>query len=467
MISIIAKFGASIKCLKISRTRLAMSTFLEILSLVPNLEHLVIESLQLQDEKSLKQRKISSDNDLNLHQLKKLRYQGNVVGRDAILAVFDRLPVGELTELDLICFELNAVVVLFKRQTNIVKLEVTEFIFTVSDRFDIFDSLTLQSLVISSYSSPDIAIFLSNQTQLKSLTIPHAEAKEDLLNFVANHFTKLETLSINMSRAPSALCKANISNIKSLKDLSVGFGVEELAATSQLESLAEYPYFGITSLFLYHNLLNVNLVQALAKSLTKLKALKLYCYNQGNSDNDIHTIISAVMANFNFVEVLHIRGKINGHYHLNNGDYFNPKLTELIAPLPNCASTSTICLNKLIADYPNLKKLQIDWNLITSLQFRAILNGCTKLESLTFIDCAERLTEDDLNYVKDHKNNLKFISLGGLKSQFTDELKIRLSATFGVLICNNYSLRIMAVDRHTLNRERRSKEKGLGGGDFS
>ncbi len=430
-----------------------LSEFLEILSLVPNLEHLDIERLDLREKDVVrKRRKTSNDNDLDLHQLKKLCFRGNnIVERDEFLAIFKRLPVGVLTELKLSSFKFNAAFVLFQRQTNIIKLEMTGFVFKASDPIHILDDLQLESLVISSYSNNgEIERFLSNQTQLKSLTIPYADATEDCLNFVANHQTELETLSITISTAPSASCKANISKMKSLHHLSVF--VNEDTATNQLESLTEYPHFGITSLSLHDRFLNVNLVQALAKSLTKLKAFKLYVYH--NTE-----IVNTIMSNFNFVEVLHIRGDVDGYHTSVDGDCFNPKLTELIAPLPKNAPK--MYLNKLIADYPNLKKFQIDWDLITSSQFRLVLNGFTKLESLTFIGSAERLTMDDLNYLTDHKYNLKFVSLGGLRIRFTDELKRRLSATFGVIICNDYIVRIMAVDRQTMNRERKSTEKGL------
>lgn len=447
VISVIAKFGASIKCLRFNNNTMSMSEFLEILSLIPNVQHLIFNYIRLRAEDMPLKRKRSTNRDLNLYQLKKLRFWCGC-HTDAFLAVFDRLPVGALAELELTTFRLNTVAVLIKRQTNITKLIMTIYELdskaTVPD--DIFDNLQLESLKMS-YSSCDnfnIAALLSKQTQLKSLSMPYVNTEEDVLNVVANQFTELKALSINISKAPSARCIANISKLKRLKYWSLSL---KNTSTNQLDSLARYPNVGITSLSLDHDFLQVDLVPALAKTLTKLKVLKFY-----GRDN-CTTLVNAILRNFNFVEVLHIRGDIDTYYQLNDGDCFNPKLTELIFPLPRSATS----LNKLIADYPNVRKFQIDWDSIESWEFRRILNGFTQLKSLTFIGSAGELTIDDLNCLKDYRNNLKFISFGGIQVRLTDDLKRHLSASFGVVIYDNYRLN-MAIDRHTMNRERQSKE---------
>lgn len=68
-ISIIEKFSVTFKCL-ILRGTLEMSDFLEILSLVPNVEHLHFESLYLQTD----QQTMPSNEDLNLRELKTLKF---------------------------------------------------------------------------------------------------------------------------------------------------------------------------------------------------------------------------------------------------------------------------------------------------------------------------------------------------------------------------------------------------------
>lgn len=412
---------------------------MEILSLIPNAEHLIFSCLNLRDNWEIKRRRVFDDNDLNLRKLKKLQFIGdNLVRKDKFLAVFDRLPVGVLQELELRTFIFTAAIVFLRRQTNIKRLEIDSFIVDVPDSIGILDDLQLESLVICAYSTSTVAKILSKQTQLKTLSIPYTDTDEDLLHLVVIHLTKLERLSIQIGTPPSPLCIANISKLINLKDFQVSLGID--STTFQLESLTRYS-IGITSLeYIRSKLLSVDLVKALAKSLPKLKVLKLSC-SVNSSD-----IINAVLTNFNFIEVLHIIGGVNGDNGLNIGNCFNPKLTDLMAPLPENISRSY--LTKLIADYPNLKKFMIAWDPVASWEFRQILDGFTKLESLTFYGSAEMLRVDDLDYLIDHRNHLKFVSLGKIFT-LTNKRKRRFSSVFSVIVCNNDRF-IMAVDRFAM-----------------
>lgn len=113
---------------------------------------------------------------------------------------------------------------------------------------------------------------------------------------------------------------------------------------------------------------------------------------------------------------------------------------------------------------PNLGKLQINCDPVASWEFRQILDGFTELESLTLFGSAGRLRADDLDYLMDHRNNLKYVSLGGTYVQFsvTDEQEIRFSKIFSVIArTRNSNQFIMAADKFTLDNERRLHEDRL------
>lgn len=201
MISIVKKFSASIKYLRI-KVEMAMSELLEILSLVPKVEELALD-LQLPVEDTLSLQEMSSNGDLNLHRLKKLYFSSYST---EFLAVFSRLPVGVLRELELQYVDLfRAAIFLFKRQTNIKKLKLKSY--RVDDDVtmisDIFDNLKLESLELYHGSNFIIATVLSKQAKLKSLTLKDVAVDRKIMNFVGNQLTELETFSVDISVTPT------------------------------------------------------------------------------------------------------------------------------------------------------------------------------------------------------------------------------------------------------------------------
>ncbi len=424
---------------------------MEILSLVPNAENLDFDSLSLRVEKmptSPTINETSVNDDLDLYQLKKLRFYRC---DEEFLPVVNRIPVGVLTELELSDVNLNAYALLFQRQTNIKKLCCAHslgdlYCTTIAD--DILDGLKLESLNwwYSIRDNINNAIVLSKQMQLKSLTLLNTEFDEEFMNFVVTHFTELETFVMDVSEQPSAACIAMIGTFKKLKDLSLTFN---MGSMDQLKTLAKMRDTGITDLTLKHGPYGVNHIHGLVKSVPNLKVLRMECRIDA-------LVFNAIVKDFNFVQVLKIDYYRNDNQSTDDndddGDSFNPKLMEFVITNSKLSS-ETALLMKPIADYPNLKKLKITFASITTSQFRQILNGFTKLESLKLLKGVRELMIDDLNYLKDQRNNLKFISLGHLNVIVTDEMKRQLSATFGVIIYDSGTLQ-MAVDRNTMNSEK-------------
>lgn len=311
---------------------------------------------------------------------------------------------------------------------------------------DIFDNMKLESLMLCQdcYGiNFDISSILSKQKTLTS-SMPLTDlVDEGLLNVVTNQLTELVTFSTIVSKAPVSAA-LNINKLRKWKDLTLqGFseeGVDFLKAFAKLDN-SEISTLNIRSLF--H--LPAEIIHALAMSVPNVKVLLFEC-----EFDDCRQL----MRSFNLVEVLKIRNfnyiQQNDNYvHFIQGDCFNPKLTELKIDFD--LSYEIPFLEKLIADYPNLKKFVIHSSTpLNTLQFSLILNGFTKMESLTLYKGASTLTLNDLDYLRNHKNNLKFISLKDL--HIPDVLKKRLSIIFDVVKLDR-GLH-MAVDRITMKCER-------------
>lgn len=430
-----------------------MSDFLQMLSLVPNAECLHFTSLDLERHGKQplpkKRRTMPNDGDLDLHKLKTLTLKRC---KEEFFVVFNRLPAGVLTELYSDYFNLNSSNILFQRQTNMKKLSINcQFQSTdvPSVTPDIFDNLTLESLDWRRGRS-NINTILSKQTKLKSLNLLSDKLNEDLMNVVVNRLTELDTLSINVSEIPVEAIN-NINKLAKLKNLTLrGHEDRSLAI---FEKFAKLDNTRITTLDMqYISGISVELIHALAKSVPNLKVLRFNCQKD-------YRIFNGIMRSFNFVEVLQFHNTcgIFDYFpnneignHLLQGDCSNPNLIEF-SNVYSFAYKRPF-LKKLIADYPNLKKLILDSKYpLTASQFKLILDGFPKMESLTLSSGASKLTIDDLDCISEHKIHLKFIALEDWSVKSTARFKKRLHAMFEVVNIG-YGM-IMAVDRETMNRE--------------
>lgn len=353
------------------------------------------------------------------------------------MTTLHRLPLGVLTEFEIRItdiLQLQNALVLFKRQTQIKKLRLISGFGDYTFSGFIFDDLKLESfdfLYLNRFTF-DIARMLSKQRKLKSLTLTDAEVEEKSMNFVASQFTELETFSLDIRKSPFVASLVNVSNLKKLKTLSVSLydkSIDELASFVKLRNTK------ITALTLgYHNL-ELDLIHDLAKSVENLKFLKFDRLTDPLQ-------VSAILKNFNFVEVLEIRLCLEIE--------ISPNLTlvELIINYRDSRSMDIQFLDQLTSCYPNLKKLKINFEWITSEQLSRILKGFTKLESLTLWGC-RNLTISDLHYLMCHKTNLKFVCLEQMNVIviLTEKLKRQLSASFGAVSYDSDGTLWMAVNR--------------------
>lgn len=218
-LSIINNFSSSINSLTCRDAHMDEPTFLEILSLTPNIEHLDLHLISFKLQPSQRRR---WNDELNLKKLKSL----SIVGcDDRFFKVFNRLPVGVLSELKITHFHWHTFTAALIRQPNIKKLTFGCFR-SDSDEFptDAFDKLKLESLELDGHrmnGMGTIAVsILAKQTKLKSLTVSNAmtfNRTDQIMSSVAC-LTELEVLEIDVIDTQDASF-VNIFKLKKMEKL--------------------------------------------------------------------------------------------------------------------------------------------------------------------------------------------------------------------------------------------------------
>lgn len=437
---IVKKFSGTIKHLLIwlIAKSVDFSDIVDILSLVPNVEHLSlrVNTFVSRGYQPPKKRRLD---DLNLNQLHTLVLENC---SDDIWRLFDRLPQGVLKELSISNVKLNEFDELFKRQYNIKKLTVHGPHLFNENRSQLevavhcFDHLNLETLDWQQdqfkFNTSEI---LSNQPKLKSLRLCDI-VDANVMNVVTNRLTDLESLTFDVSSTPAG----SVANIKKLKNLK-HLGVEYMHNRNMVlfDAITKLDNSRISTMNIA-NFTNITAdqIRALSLSAPKLKILRCK-YDQST--------FGTVMKNFNFVEVLRFtcysspRGTVIDW----NDNYFeesciNPNLIELSLTMPY----ETIFIEKLVDNFPNLGRLEIkSITPITSLELQMILNGFEKLESLIIKGGAWQPAQSD---------NLTFLSLVDKHHKFTT-IKEEFGGIFHVVKVKPGNL-TMAVDTETFIREK-------------
>ncbi|KAG4068502.1 hypothetical protein HA402_004843 [Bradysia odoriphaga] len=149
VVVVVEKFSPNIKFLKLWYVTIDVSTFLGILSMVANLECLQLFKVDCPSghQSSHKRSKRDYHGDLDLKSLKSLSISWS---DDKFLAVFIRLPIGVLTELEISKFYWNALMAVLSRQWNMKKLKFGFIEAASGDEFEIeklddLDDLTLEN----------------------------------------------------------------------------------------------------------------------------------------------------------------------------------------------------------------------------------------------------------------------------------------------------------------------------------
>lgn len=461
-LSIIENFSF-IKYLRLETNFLHLSDFLEILAALPNAEHLKFKNLSSNDKERYGHQPVAkrrcteaSTEDLNLHRLKKLICKHCKL---EYVTVFNRLPAGVLIEFTLDNRELNDLSVLFKRQTNLKTLTVIEkytrmeYVFPKYPIIDanIFDGLQLESIRWDHKVFRYIETMVSKQPKAKSLRLCSESVSGELIEVIVKQLPELETLEISVPYVPIASF-LKISKLKNLKHLALRNNDERNMIA--LEHFSKLNNSRLTILDIRYIIdISYDLLSKIARSVPNLKVLFYTCDSK-------YTTFNVITRNFKTIEKLQLDiinyyfGTLDRSDHNNDllqGNGYNPNMTELL--LYYTLPYATAFITKLIADYPNLKKLSVEaLKPFTAEQFKAILTGFPKLESLSLVAGASELTMDDLGYITEHKNNLKFIALEDLHLKYTAGLKKRLFATFDVVNVRNGLA--MAINVETLIRER-------------
>lgn len=446
-LSIIKNFSSSIKSLTCRDAHMDEPTFLEILSLTPNIQHLDLHLISFKVQPSKRRR---CNDDLKLKKLKSL----SIVGCDnRFFRILNRLPAGVLLELKITHFHWQTFTAALIRQPNIKKLKFGCFR-SDSDEFptDTFHKLKLESLELDGHKMNGrgtIAVsILAKQTKLKSLTVSNAMSFNRIYQIMSSvaGLTELEVLEIDVVDTQDGSFE-NIFKLRNLKDLTLRFGVDDFGDT--LVKLTKSDNMSVVKLTLAGQLqIPVNVISALAKSAPNIRSLRVLL--DDNRVDNLCATESEILVRFNFVKLLELN--VYNAPLLNHRQYFNENLSE--AKFSIFGSFYKEWLVTLIASYPNLKKLELilarnDISISSNdFPIQPILNGFPKLESLKL--CAFALRVNNLDELQNHKGNLKYVSLGRLyKDSLNDELIRKLRTKFGVLKIVDSKYVNMAVDRYT------------------
>lgn len=405
-ISIIQKFSETIKSLHFAYP-IEISDFLDILSLVTNVEYLHLSAVgSFNNQSPINNPSLivqGEDNELKLHQLRILKVF--CCGKD-FSSVFSRLPAEVLTELEF-SGGLDTLNVLFKRQRNIKSLKLYADDYTDEELpADSLNNLKLESFDWENHKNfQNTATILSTQTKLKYLRLTYID--DNIMNVITDRLSDLEKLDIDVTSITAAPM-VRIQNLRKLKDLRL--------KTSNLTTIDAFTQLDNSRLTTLHircaQYIPVELINALAKSVPNLKALQL-----GKVKN--HDSLNATRKSFNFAEVLEIIYDEIGLMccRCSQTGYFNPKLIEFTFEFDGITCDENF-MEKLIVDYPNLKKLVLRSNgrrrfanELTASMLNKIMDGFPKMESVELCFGSSKLTLNDLNFLEEYKNKLKFLSL--------------------------------------------------------
>ncbi|KAG4071586.1 hypothetical protein HA402_011740 [Bradysia odoriphaga] len=449
-VRILGKFSATIKFIRLKSRLLESvsmnrSDFAQILSLIPNVEHIHMYRVFIRTNE-LRTNDQPNGGCLKLDRLKTLEL---VECGEEFLGAFNRLPAGCLKELTITYWQLDVQLLIefLLSQSNIKTLTISD-----EDEYNdtplpdhVFDNLKLESIL--SYQrayTKSHANMLSKQTRLSNLRLRNGHSDtvidESVLNIITNQLSELEILELTVDEAHCVSFFNRIGKLKKLKDLTL-----DTCTLNILDTFSGLVNSRITSLNLKHVYtwsidhdidelgippMPIGSIFALAKSVPNLKVLKF--------DHDCEwSTIAAIMQHFNFVEVLQTKFEENiDPNRLSNAievdRCVNATLTKLKITEEFLCDESI--LTKLIAIFPNLKKLNIDSPKSPSIsQFKLILSGFDRMVSLKlYFRQNFGLTAEYLDCIKDHKDKFKSIKLGSL-NEFTVEHKKQLDGVFDVI----------------------------------
>lgn len=352
-VKIVKKFSATIKYLRLIFAPLTLLDFHQIVSLLPNVEHLDLQFLELKQLKHQGDATNLTDKRLELHRLKKL----DIWCCDKnLFHVLDGLPAGVLRECTIYAdVGVNSLDRFIEQQYNIKHLNL-DLLGDLPSH--IFDRLALKSLIYTadrkfSVNCPKI---LSKQTKLKSLVLHEYRVDNDMLNVITNHMSELETVCISLDSKSLVATFNDLAKLKNLKHLEL-----RKCSLDIVEKLSAIDNTRLITLALTMNdnlIMPFELSTVLAKSMPNLRRLTFG--NRGIFLKPTPWIGAvAIMQNFNFLKCLHIAvlddgmgldEKIDG--------CFNANLTELEIEVHCDSSGSSPLLTKLSTIYPNLEKLK-------------------------------------------------------------------------------------------------------------
>lgn len=268
------------------------------------------------------------------------------------------------------------------------------------------------------------------------------------MDAVAN-LLELEKLAIDFTKI-TVMTFAKIRKLKKLRDLTLICSNND--SEMKFKTLAESDNTSLVKLTLKGRFkMSVDSIFWLAKSTPHLKHFNVLLVASHSRFEMSKDELDAILRHFSFIEVLSI--DIDSEPLVDPSNYINPNLRELSICVIDIDLLYEEWFTGLTTAYPNVKKLKLTiMSQLRFLKISPILEGFTKLESLTINARNDQLIVDDLHCFHDYKEKIKFLSLGQLYD-IASTLKI-LRENFSVVEVDHRTLS-MAVDRRTMSLERK------------
>lgn len=447
---IITKFSDGIRRLELVETRCPkVSQFVKILSMVPNLEHLVVNcefKPKSEQEPDQTVETVPASEELNLHKLKKLEAR---ICNVELFAVFCRLPEDVLIELSIHFSGPIDFLSFLQRQKSVKRLRFSIDNSHQVGKIVVWGMRELETFIIESATHVNTIRSFSQElmkaSKLKYLKITKL-VDSDIAGILPD-IAQLETLTLDVSQFfPSDF--HFFSKMPCLKTLTL----QGYANPAQLVELAKSNNSKLTTLNLDTNSVpvSVQIIYDLAKSTPNLKVISVNCSRSSGFDS---LLLKQIMRAFNFVEVCrfnHVGPKKN----ITSESIFTRSVNSNLTEFSMTMNLPHDKLIQFVFNYPNLRKLYMGTSVpLTVNDFRILLLCLEKLQSLTLTKGARKLTSKDLTGMPARcAETLKFLALRDSTIRVTDSFRKKMEINFGVCVKNGAGL-ILAVDSRTMNTE--------------
>ena len=404
------KYGSEI--IKLEIHSCGVSSFLEILNMVPN-----VKSLLLSDLFCLQKKPIRNFNELHLTKLQELEIDSCP---SEFIEIFIDLPESVLVNLIIFCStNLNFVEDIFEKQKRIKKLDLSCSVYKLNENLNLEHlNLTHLRYLNASGTTFELINILKSQPNLISLDLSLHISKYDLLKEISN-LKHLKVLKLNLEKLSAQ--EFMTLKVDSLTELEIEYDHE-----TNIDHITELSYtknLKLTSLKLkfYEQDLNTEIMTRLAKNNPNLRLIEI----ENQKMNEL--IVCAFLKNCKNLETFrstfsHNNSILNGTFNssFNQSEMKNLNLKEL--KLFGIKLDMNIVLKQICVNYPNLEVIAFNCFLnIKDDDLKYFLLRCTKIKDLELTDC-QGLTIFALPLISRYGKNIENVMLPSWFKSFAKDI---------------------------------------------